>query len=706
MKSNFNYPPSPQIDDYSFLKPTPSFKKNVSAVFTSILIFVVSYLLLVSLSGVVLLLCVMGAVGIVGLKVHWITIALALGILAFGVMFFLFLIKFIFMVKRDENELRYEITQQEHPKLFDFIHRITDEVKAPKPKKIFLIPDVNASVFYNSSFWSMFFPIRKNLQIGLGLVNSVNISEFKAIMAHEFGHFSQRSMKLGSYVYTVNQIIYNLVYTRDRWDRALDSWANTGESGWGFATIFALFSMLTRFLVNIVRSVLDKLYKFINKRYMGLSREMEYNADLMAVSAAGNEASISALRRVDVGAMAYNRTLNYLNSALGENKLTENIYSLQRSFIEKICHENSLEVRHGLPIVNDEFLNNFVPTSRVVYRNQWASHPDQDEREANIKTVNLSAQVSTDSPWLLFDNTEALQKKMTSRLYVDVVEKEKSYSVLSDEEVLQDVDEHNAQYQLPEKYGNFYSNRTLFEINTDTVIKEYNDKEIAFEEIYNEENTRKINQYFNNINDLATLEQIRDGHIETESFDFDGEKYEQGLAGNIAQKLSKEIETQKQWFEGVEKKAFAYNYKLAQKENKEAELLKKYDDYKNLSRERDRYGELVGDVREWLYRLQSKERWQEDDMSILHEGMKELNSKVQKVLAKSDTLALPLKIHKVEMLNGYRNYLINEPVADLSGGFEEGNFWKMYNQVHELYDKSYRLCIESLYELVNFQANL
>jgi Zn-dependent protease with chaperone function len=37
----------------------------------------------------------------------------------------------------------------------------------------------------------MFLPIKKNLQIGLGLVNSLNVSEFKAVMAHEFGHFTQ-----------------------------------------------------------------------------------------------------------------------------------------------------------------------------------------------------------------------------------------------------------------------------------------------------------------------------------------------------------------------------------------------------------------------------------------------------------------------------------------------------------------------------------
>jgi Zn-dependent protease with chaperone function len=705
MQNNPNYPPSPQISDYSFLQPSSNFIKNVSGVFTSILIFVVCYLLLISLGGVILWLCLLGAYNILAAMINWVTVLVALGIIASGGMFFIFLVKFIFIVKKDENVLRYEITPEEHPKLFEFINKITDEVKAPKPQKIFLIPDVNASVFYNSSFWSMFLPVRKNLQIGLGLVNSVNISEFKAIMAHEFGHFSQRSMKLGSYVYTVNHIIYNLVYMRDRWDQALDSWSRIG-SEWGTGNVFAFFAMPTRFLVSLIRKILEALYKFINKRYMGLSREMEYNADLMAVSAVGNEAAISALRRVDIGAMAYNRTLSYLNSVLAENKLTENIYSLQRSFLEKICHENSLEIKQGLPIVNDEFTAKIVPQSRIVYRNQWASHPDQDEREANMKILNLNAAVSDDSPWVLFEDVEKWQKNVTSRLYVDVVEKEKTYSVLTDAEVLEDVDQYNAQYVLPEKYGNFYLNRTLFDLNTDEVIEEYKDKSVDFEDVYNDENTRKINLYFNNMNDLAILEQIRDKHIETESFDFDGEKFKRQYAGEIAEKLNTEIENQREWFKEIEKKAFGYNYRLAQNAKKETEFLNKYNDYNNLSRERDKYGELVVSVRDWLYRMQTKERWDEYDMPILHEGMKELHTKVIDALELSNSLVVPSKIRKIELNEGYRNYLMTEQIADLSNGFEEQRFWVMYNQIHELHDKSYRLCIESLYELINYQADL
>ena len=83
---------------------------------------------------------------------------------------------------------------------------------------IFIDPDVNAYVSYTNVWLSLFFPTRKELTIGLGLVSTLNVSEFKAVIAHEFGHFSQKSMKIGSYIHSANTIIHDMIYNRDKWD--------------------------------------------------------------------------------------------------------------------------------------------------------------------------------------------------------------------------------------------------------------------------------------------------------------------------------------------------------------------------------------------------------------------------------------------------------------------------------------------------------
>ena len=56
---------------------------------------------------------------------------------------------------------------------------------------------------------SLFFPVGKDLTIGMGLVDTINLSEFKAIIAHEFGHFPT-FMKIGSHCFTNTIIRYDL----------------------------------------------------------------------------------------------------------------------------------------------------------------------------------------------------------------------------------------------------------------------------------------------------------------------------------------------------------------------------------------------------------------------------------------------------------------------------------------------------------------
>ena len=112
-----------------------------------------------------------------------------------------------------------EIKREKEPELFALIDDVVNEVQTQHPKKVFLSSDVNAFVNYNSSFWSMFFPVKKNLTIGLGLINTTTVSELKAILAHEFGHFSQKTMKVGSFVNQANKIIYDMLYNNKSIDK-------------------------------------------------------------------------------------------------------------------------------------------------------------------------------------------------------------------------------------------------------------------------------------------------------------------------------------------------------------------------------------------------------------------------------------------------------------------------------------------------------
>src|ERR1700761_7866109 len=141
-----------------------------------------------------------------------------------GALFFaFFMIKSVFFLQRRAIGDAVEVPAAQQPRLFDFLNRLADAAGAPRPHRVFLTSRVNASVFYDLSLLNLIYPSRKNLEIGLGLVNALNFGEFRAVLAHEFGHFAQRAMAIGRWVYVVQQIAGHLVVHRDKLDRALRS---------------------------------------------------------------------------------------------------------------------------------------------------------------------------------------------------------------------------------------------------------------------------------------------------------------------------------------------------------------------------------------------------------------------------------------------------------------------------------------------------
>ena len=112
-----------------------------------------------------------------------------------------FMWKALVIVKHRHAIEHIEDTASEQQSLVAFINRLADEAGAPRAHRVFLSPRVNAAVFYDLSVLNLLFPSRKNLEIGLGLVNALSLGEMKAVLAHEFGHFGQRSMAVGRWVY-------------------------------------------------------------------------------------------------------------------------------------------------------------------------------------------------------------------------------------------------------------------------------------------------------------------------------------------------------------------------------------------------------------------------------------------------------------------------------------------------------------------------
>ena len=580
--ANFPYPPSPAKVDPNILVPSVSFKKQVGVVTISIVFFFIVYVLLLLLAVALACSCFYFGAMLMIYMPRLITIMVGLGLMALGISVVIFLVKFIFAVSENNNPSSIEIKEEEQPELFSFIRKLSKETKTPFPKKVFLSGDVNACVFYNSGFWSMFLPVRKNLEIGLGLVNSVNVSEFKAVIAHEFGHFSQRSMKLGSFTYNVNQIIYNMLYNNTGYTEFLNSWGQV-------SSYFSFFAGVTVKIAQGIQWVLRKMYSIINKSYFGLSREMEFHADAVSASVSGGNNLISALSRIDLASNCYNTALNNADDWLKQKKITTNIFKNQLTVLHSVAEEFNLPLKGGLPEVSYHFMQSFSQP-RINFKNQWASHPTLEERKNHLDKVNVNISPDVTTAWELFSNKEVLQEQLTKILYKSAKAEEQLEKC--DEQYFEELyTKKRKSLFLPREYKGFYDGRyiNVKGWDFDLLIKESTSKN--FEELYNDENGSLQSSINNNENDIATIKAIKEKQIDVKSFDFDGTKYEVSDCDAIIKQLEDEIQQQIKKQEVLDKTAFVFFYNNSNEHKDEIKsdylkyslLYKQYEDYAEIA---------------------------------------------------------------------------------------------------------------------------
>jgi Zn-dependent protease with chaperone function len=575
------YPATPANLPASITAPSAAFKKEVSNVMGSLVLFFIVYILLILLSVLLTIGCVYGGIAIIVAVPRFITIMLGIGLISLGVMVLIFLVKFIFTETKYDRSGIIEITESEQPRLFAFIRQLTIDTQTQFPKRIYLSPEVNACVFYDSSFFSMFLPVKKNLQIGLGLVNAVNVSEFKAILAHEFGHFSQRSMKLGSFVYNVNRVIYNMLYENTGYSRSLQGWGEV--SGY-----FAIFAAITAGIVRGIQWVLQQMYGLVNKSYMSLSREMEFHADAVAASVSGSGNCISALRRIELAGTSYNAVIQKCSDLFKSKLISANVYPNQQTITRQLAKDYKLALQNNLPVVNDTFLQS-LSTSRVNFKDQWASHPATAERETHLKQLNVQAGVNENAAWLLFDNAEKLQEQLTQKVYqnVELPQDIKALDAHAFEHRLQQDIER---FSLPEAYNKFYDKRQITRFNAEE-LSLLPEPGVTFANIFSSENAGLQKKISAAESDLLLLKAIEEKHIDARSFDFDGEKYQREEAATVAGKLQEELNALKAQLESVDKQAYTFIYKKVAQQDliKGQEIKNGYAEYFNMQEQADAF---------------------------------------------------------------------------------------------------------------------
>ncbi len=163
------------------------------------------------------------------------------------------------------------LKRKEHPRLFAEIERIANQVKQPMPREVYLVPDVNAFVTERGGWMGM--GSRRVMGVGLPLLQSLTLSQFRAVLAHEFGHFYGGDTKLAPLVYK----------TRAAIGRTL--------GGLDDGSILQIpFHWYGEMFLRVTQAV---------------SRRQEYVADELAARTIGRQPLVDGLRRVNGIAPAF-----------------------------------------------------------------------------------------------------------------------------------------------------------------------------------------------------------------------------------------------------------------------------------------------------------------------------------------------------------------------------------------------------------------
>ncbi len=156
-----------------------------------------------------------------------------------------------------------KLTAEEHPRLFEAIRKVSEAVGENAPAQVYLVPDMNAWVSQYGGFMGI--KGKRIMGIGLPLLHVMNVSQLKAVLTHEFGHFYGGDTKVGPWIYA----------TRASLGRIL---AGLGSQ----------------------RSWLQWLYIWYGNMFLAItnsvSRYQEYKADQLAAEFTGKDPLISGLR--------------------------------------------------------------------------------------------------------------------------------------------------------------------------------------------------------------------------------------------------------------------------------------------------------------------------------------------------------------------------------------------------------------------------
>lgn len=273
-------------------------------------------------------------------------------------------------VKIESEDPGRSLKYEEAPELWDLTRAVAGAVGTRPVDEIRVTPGTDLAVYEKGSFRERSQDrAQRILIVGVGVLNDFPQNGFRAVLAHEYGHFSHRDTAGGDIALRVNADMMKFAHAM----------ILSGQAVW--------WNIAFQFL---------RVYHFIFRRIShGATRLQEVLADRVAASKYGPGAFEEGLKHVVRKSVEFNHLATQeINESANSQRALQNLYELQPT--------------------NNPDLEKEVEESLNRKTTEDDTHPSPSDRfRFTRRIVSSSEQPVTGQVWDLFKDKEGLTLEMT-----------------------------------------------------------------------------------------------------------------------------------------------------------------------------------------------------------------------------------------------------------------------------------------------------
>lgn len=259
------------------------------------------------------------------------------------------------------------LTAKDHPALFARLAETAKAVGQAMPVEVYLIFDLNAWVTERGGV--MGFGSRRVMGLGLPLLQILSISELRAVLAHEFGHYYGGDTRLGPWIYKTRGAIGRTLASLEGHSQALQ-------------TVFLAYG---RLFLSITQAI---------------SRQQEYSADALAARTFGVDPLVQGLRTIHGAGPAF---VAYLNQEFGP--------VLNAGYRPRFAEGFAQFVK--VPHIASRIAGILEEEVKTAKAEPYDSHPPLRDRLAKLATFPASKALVLYAPAIsLLQNVPELEKQL------------------------------------------------------------------------------------------------------------------------------------------------------------------------------------------------------------------------------------------------------------------------------------------------------